>query len=140
MAKAIFPLSAGSRYVCSDCNQMVFRRKGAQWGAHAENRCDRCGHEMIAVRPMASAFGLGIGWACILILGIAVGSRMAPDLKNMIVTVGVAICGALACNKLFEATRNIRGTEPAASISRQTLAEATGAFLALLIGSAILLR
>jgi hypothetical protein len=95
---------------------------------------------MIATRPISSAFSLGIGWACLILLGVAAVSKMAPDLNNTIITVGVAICGALACNRLFEASRYFRRPEPSSSISRQTLAEAIGAFLTLLLGSAILLR
>jgi hypothetical protein len=95
---------------------------------------------MIAVRSIASAFALGIGWAGLFIFGVAAVARMAPNSKSMIIMVALAICGALACNKIFEGTRYFHGPEPSASISRQTIAEGIGAFLALLIGSGVLLR
>lgn len=140
MAKTIAQNSVVNRYVCRKCNEAVFRRKGKQKAVGAENLCAHCGREMIAVRSIASAFALGIGWAALFILGVAVIARMAPDSKSTIIAVGLAICGALACNRIFEGTRYFHGPEPSASTSRQTLAEGTGAFLALLIGSGILLR
>ena len=140
MAKGVSPLGGDSRYICCDCNQIVFRRRGAQQNECAENRCDRCGHEMNAVRSTASAFGLGIGWAATALLAIGGVARIASASREVILAIGLAICGAFACNRLLEATRHFRGPEPSASISRQTLAEAAGAFLALLIGSAILLQ
>jgi DNA-directed RNA polymerase subunit RPC12/RpoP len=140
MAKAISHISADGPYVCCECNQAFPRSKGADRPGHAESRCHHCGHELIATRPIGTASALGVGWACLILLGIAVLSKTVPDSRNTIITVGLAICGALACNRLFEATRYRGRPEPSASIFRQTLAEAIGAFLVLLIGSAILLR
>jgi hypothetical protein len=140
MAKAISHISADGRYVCCECNQTFPRSKGLDRPGHAESRCDRCGHEMIATRPIGTASALGVGWACLILLGIAIVSKMLPDSKNTIITVGLAICGALACNRLFEATRYRGRPGPSAYIFRQTLAEAIGAFLVLLIGSAMLLH
>jgi hypothetical protein len=95
---------------------------------------------MIATRPIGMASAVGVGWACLILLAIAIVSKMLPDSKNTIITVGLAICGALTCNRLFEATRYRGRPEPSASIFRQILAEAIGAFLVLLIGSAMLLH
>jgi hypothetical protein len=140
VAKTISQISSVNRYVCRDCNEVVFRRKGKQKTVRGETLCAHCGREMIPVRSIASGFALGIGWAGLFILGVEAVARIAPNSKSMTITVGLAICGALACNRIFEGTRYFHGPEPSASISRQTLAEAIGAFLALLIGSGILLR
>jgi DNA-directed RNA polymerase subunit RPC12/RpoP len=67
VAKETSPPTPDIRYVCCDCNRMVFRKKGGGRKT-PENRCDDCGHRMAAVRPILLAFGFGIGWACVLIL------------------------------------------------------------------------
>jgi len=140
MARPIFQISTRARYVCCECNQTSLRSKGLKGAGRSENRCDRCGQKMIATRSIASASALGIGWACVILLGIAAVSKMVPDSRDSIISVGVAICGAFACSRLFEATRYRRRPKPSGSIFRQTLAEAIGAFLVLVIGSAMLLR
>jgi len=95
---------------------------------------------MMADRSILLAFGFGIFWSFLLLVVSAGTARFVPVTRTTIVGVGLAVCAALACNKLFAASQYFRAPDPAASISRQMLAEGIGAFLVLLVGSAILLR
>jgi uncharacterized paraquat-inducible protein A len=137
VANEIAPFVRGKRYVCCDCNRVIFRPRAA---SRNEKLCPRCGHEMMAHRSIPQAFGFGIFWSFILIVVSAGAARFVPVTRTTVVSVGLAVCAALACNKLFAASQYFRAPDPAASISRQMLAEGAGAFLVLLVASAILFR
>jgi DNA-directed RNA polymerase subunit RPC12/RpoP len=138
MAKEKPALKRVRHYVCCECNRLVAQQNDGRGSAVRTSRCDQCGHEMVVARTALLAFGLGIGWAGIIIFGAGALSIFAPGLREAIIRVGLAVCLGLACIRLLEAARFFRGPRPAASISRQLLAEGAGAFVALLIGSAVL--
>lgn len=94
---------------------------------------------MTTGRSIRLAFGFGLCWAFVLIV-VSAAARFVPLTRASVVGGGLAVCAALACNKLLAASQCFRLPDPAASISRQLLAEGVGAFLALLVGSAVLLR
>ncbi len=140
MTAVVSEISRRRRYVCSECNRMVLVRRDRNRASAAGNRCARCGRSMIAVRPMISSFARGAGWACVLTFGVILLSRLIHGERSVTVAAALAICGSLACNKLYEGSRLFRMPGPAASISRQTFAEACGAFLVLLFGGGALIR
>jgi uncharacterized paraquat-inducible protein A len=137
MANEIAPFVRGRRYVCCDCNRVIFRPKVA---SRNDKQCPHCGHEMMVGRSILRAFGFGICWSFLLIVVSAGAARFEPVTRTTVVSVGLAVCAAIACNKLFAASQYFRAPDPAASISRQMLAEGVGAFFVLLVGGAILFR
>ncbi len=138
MANGRFPTPRSGGYVCRECNRLISRGNRCAIAA-VDGRCD-CGLELIAIRPVALTFGVGVAWACLLIFDSALAARVAPQLKETILNGGLAIGAALACNRAFDASRYRNRPEPTASITRQTFAEAAGAIFAFVIGSLILFR
>jgi hypothetical protein len=95
---------------------------------------------MVAGRSVTVAFGFGLFWSVALVAITAAAARFLPVSSTMTASVGLAICGALACNKLFMSSQYFRTPEPVASVSRQMLAEGVAAFIVLLVAGGILLR
>jgi hypothetical protein len=137
LANGVALFARGRRYICCNCNRVIFRSKT---GTRKDRLCPQCGHEMVAGHSVVLAFGIGLCWSVALV-GITAGAvRFLPSTSTTITGAGLAICAALACNKLFMSSRHFRTPEPAASVSRQMLAEGVAAFLVVLVGGAILLR
>jgi hypothetical protein len=136
VANGIAPFERGRRYVCCDCNRVIFKARAA---SRRNKLCPHCGHEMTLAHSILIAFCFGICWSFVLVVIAEGAARVLPVTRAATVGGGLAICAALACNRLFTASQYFRAADPAGSISRQMLAEGVGAFLVLLVGSAILL-
>ena len=137
MANSVALFARGRRYICCSCNRVIFKSKA---GTRKDRLCPHCGHEMVAGRSVVLAFALGLSWS-IALVGITGGAaRFVPNTSTAIVGAGLAICAALACNKLFLSSQYSRIPGPAASVSRQMLAEGIAAFVVVLVGGMILLR
>lgn len=95
---------------------------------------------MVAGRPVMVAFGIGLCWSLALVLITAAAARFLPVSSTATTGGGLAICAALACNRLFTSSQYFRTPEPVGSVARQMLAEGIAAFVVLLIGGTILLR
>jgi hypothetical protein len=95
---------------------------------------------MMAGRLAMLAFGFGLCWSFAIVIFSAGVAGVLPITRSVTIGVWLAICTALACNKLLAASQYFRSPDPAGSISRQLLAEGAGAFLVLLTGGAVLLR
>ena len=137
LANSVALFARGRRYICCNCNRVIFKSKV---GNRRDRLCPHCGHEMVAGRSVGLAIGLGLCWSVALV-GITAGAaRILPNTSTTIAGAGLAICAALACNKLFMSSQYFRTPEPAASVSRQMLAEGVTAFVVVLLGGTILLR
>ena len=137
MANSVALFARGRRYICCNCNRVIFKSRVTK---RKDRLCPHCGHEMVAGRSVAMAFGLGLCWSIVLVAITAAAARFLPLTSTTTAGAGLAICAALACNKLFVSSQYFRTPEPAASVSRQMLAEGIAAFLIVLAGGAILLR
>ena len=95
---------------------------------------------MASRRPVWLSFALGVSWSVALMLASATAATALPTSRGVVIGVGLAVCTALACNRLFVASQYRGARDPAGAISRQMLAEGVAAFLVLFIGGAALLR
>ena len=137
MANSVALFARGRRYICCNCNRVIFKSKTC---TRKHRLCPHCGHEMVAGRSVVLAFGFGLCWSVALV-GITAGvARFLPHASTTIAGTGLAICAAFACNRLFTSSQYFRTPEPAASVSRQMLAEGVAAFVVVLLGGTILLR
>ncbi len=93
---------------------------------------------MVAGRSVALSVGIGLAWSAALVAITEGAARLLPSTSTTITGAGLAICAALACNKLFMSSQHFRTPEPAASVSRQMLAEGVAAFVVVLVGGTIL--
>ena len=137
MANIVAFYARGRRYICCNCNRAIFKSKARN---RKDRLCQHCGHEMVAGRSVAMAFGLGLCWSIALVAITAAAAKFLPVTSTTTAGVGLAICAALACNKLFMSSQYFRTPEPVASVSRQMLAEGLAAFVIVLAGGTILLR
>jgi hypothetical protein len=95
---------------------------------------------MVASRSVAVAFLFGLCWSAALVAITSAAARYFRFVPATTVGVGLAVCAALACNKLYMSSQYFRLPEPVASVSRQMLAEGVAAFVVVLAGGAVLLR
>lgn len=137
MANSIALFARGRRYICCTCNRVIFKSKARN---RKDRLCPHCGHEMVAGRSVALSVGFGLAWSVALVAITAAAARFLPSTSTTITGVGLAVCAALACNKLFLSSHHFRTPEPAASVSRQMLAEGVAAFVVVLAGGTVLLR
>jgi predicted RNA-binding Zn-ribbon protein involved in translation (DUF1610 family) len=137
LANSVALFARGRRYVCCNCNRVIFKSKTA---TRKERLCPHCGHEMVAGRSVVLAFGFGLCWSAALVGITASAARFLPNTSTTIIGAGLAICAALACNKLFMSSQYFRTPGPTASVSRQMLAEGVAAFVVVLLSGTILLR
>jgi uncharacterized paraquat-inducible protein A len=137
LANSVALFARGRRYICCNCNRVIFKSKA---GNRKDRLCPRCGHEMVAGRSVALSVGFGLAWSVAIVAITAGVARFLPSTSTAITGAGLAICAALACNKLFMSSQHLRTPEPVASVSRQMLAEGVAAFVVVLVGGAILLR
>jgi hypothetical protein len=137
LANGVALFARGRRYICCNCNRVIFKPKARNL---KDRLCPHCGHEMVLGRSVAVAFGFGLFWSLALVAITAVAVRLLPVNSTTTTGAGLAVCAALACNKLFMSSQYFRTPEPTASVSRQMLAEGVAAFVVLLAGGTILLR
>ena len=137
MANSVALFARGRRYICCNCNRVIFKSKA---GNRKDRLCPHCGHEMVAGRSVVLAIGLGLCWSVALVGITAAAARFLPNTSTTIAGAGLAISTALACNKLFISSQYFRTPEPAASVSPQMLAEGVAAFVVVLLDGTILLR
>lgn len=135
MANSVALFAHGTRYICCNCNRVIFKSKA---GNREGRFCPHCGHEMVAGRSVALSVGIGLAWSAALVAITEGAARLLPSTSTTITGAGLAICAALACNKLFMSSQHFRTPEPAASVSRQMLAEGVAAFVVVLVGGTIL--
>ena len=137
LANSVALFARGRRYICCNCNRVIFKSKA---GNRKDKLCPHCGHEMVAARSVVLSVGFGLCWSVVLVAITAGAAKFLPVTSSTTIGVGLAICAALACNKLFLSSQHFRAPEPAASVSSQLLAEGVAAFVIVLVGGTILLR
>jgi hypothetical protein len=137
LANSVALFARGRRYICCNCNRVIFKSKTRN---RKDRLCPQCGHEMVVGRSIAMAIGLGLCWSIALVAITAAAAKFLPATSTTTAGAGLAICAALACNKLFMSSQYFRTPEPVASVSRQMLAEGVAAFVIVLAGGTILLR
>jgi DNA-directed RNA polymerase subunit RPC12/RpoP len=137
LANSVALFARGRRYICCNCNRVIFKSRVRN---RKDRLCPHCGHEMVADRSVAVAFGFGLCWSIVLVAITAAAEKFLPVTSTTTAGAGLAICAALACNKLFLSSQYFRTPEPVASVSRQMLAEGVAAFVIVVAGGTFLLR
>lgn len=88
-------------------------------------------------RPALIAFLQGLGWGTVLMVGGAVIALSVDSSRFAVLGATGAICSALACKKMLEGTSYLKLPQPAKKVARQLVAEAAGAWIAVLLSTLI---
>jgi hypothetical protein len=59
LANSVALFTRGRRYICCNCNRAIFKSRVRN---RKDRLCPHCGHEMVAGRSVAMAFGFGLCW------------------------------------------------------------------------------
>lgn len=127
--------TADDIYVCCQCNAIVDETHVVKKSPF----CIECshGHGVVIARPALIAFLKGLGWGAVLMVGGAVMALSVESSRFAILAASGAICSALACKKMLEGTSYLKRPEPAKKVARQLVAEAAGAWIAVLLSTLI---
>jgi uncharacterized paraquat-inducible protein A len=86
-------------YVCCECNRILDRIPPT-----GPARCSR-GHELLRMRPAPVTFLRGIGWACLLVLGVSAVSGLVPPWRPALTGSALAVSSAIAGNMVLAGIR-----------------------------------
>jgi len=85
---------------------------------------------------MSLFVAIGALWSAAILMAAAVLAALFPSTAAMVRGAGLAVCTALAANKMFEASQAFRCPN-SEELFRKALAQGVGAFLVIVVGTLI---
>ena len=131
-------MGGSDHFVCCDCN-VVISDQQVRHGGLLENRCPR-GHTVARLHEPSVGFLQGLGWASVVILGLALASRLSTSPPIETLRTANICCSIVACRKILRGLTYRKLPKPSKILARQNFAEAIGAWTGVVLSTLLVLQ